>query len=190
MESSGDVDRLLQRCRQGDQAALGDLMRLFQERVFQFTARVSGDESLAEEATVECFYRIWTKCRQLRHATSAEAWIFRIAHRSVLDLVRKRQRWWMRLLKASQTTEDDLQEGPLEALIKTEQRELLTDTLRSAINTLKEEDRLLVHLYYVEGQTLAQIAGVLKTSTDALKMRLLRVRKTLGTLLEPNDDRK
>ncbi|MDG1896605.1 MAG: RNA polymerase sigma factor [Fuerstiella sp.] len=189
MELSGDVEKLLQRCRQGDEAALGDLMQSCQERVFQFTLRVSGDEALAEEATVECFYRVWTKCRQQKDGASAKAWIFRIAHRSLLDLIRKRKRWWKRLLMASRTPEDNSQDNPLAVLIEAEHQEVMAVSVKTAISTLKEEDRVLVHLFYVEGKGLAEIADVLKTSRDVLKMRLFRVRRKLAILLEPDDDR-
>jgi RNA polymerase sigma factor (sigma-70 family) len=189
VELSGDVEKLLQRCRQGDEAALGDLMQSCQERVFQFTPRASGDEALAEEATVECFYRVWTKCRQQKDGASAESWIFRIAHRSLLDLVRKRKRWWKRLLMASRTPEDNSQDNPLAVLIEAEHQEVMAVSVKTAISTLKEEDRVLVHLFYVEGKGLAEIADVLKTSRDVLKMRLFRVRRKLAILLEPDDDR-
>ncbi len=188
MDSPCNVESLLQRCQQGDEAAFGELMRRYQERVFQFTLRVSGDASLAEEATVDCFYRIWTKCRQRREGASPDAWIFRIAHRALVDLARKRQRWWNRLAAGSRTSEDDLRPGPLEALLEAEHQRQLAGEMKLALETLKEEDRVLVHLYYFEGQAIAEIATVLETSRDALKMRLLRVRKKLAKVLESGDD--
>jgi RNA polymerase sigma-70 factor (ECF subfamily) len=189
VESSSEAERLLGQCQQGDETALRELMRLYQEPVFQFTLRVSGDASLAEEATVDCFYRVWAKCRQRRDGASPDAWIFRIAHRAVLDLVRGRQRWWKRLVAGSRITEHDLRPGPLETLIETEQQTHMANELRAAIDSLKEDDRALVHLYYFEGSTLAEIAVVLETSRDALKMRLLRIRQRLAKLMELEDAR-
>jgi RNA polymerase sigma-70 factor (ECF subfamily) len=186
--SSSEAESLLRRCQQGDEAALTELMRMYQERVFQFTLRVSSDSSMAEEATVDCFYRVWTKCRQKREGTNLESWIFRIALRAVLDVARKRQRWWKRLATGSRTTEHDLQSGPLETLIESEKQQQLANDVAAAIETLKEEDRALVHLYYFEGRALADIAEILETSRDVLKMRLQRARKRLGTLLKAADD--
>lgn len=187
MESSSDAEALLRRCQHGDETALTALIGLYQERVFRFTLRVSGDPSLAEEATADCFYRIWTKCRQRRQDANLEAWIFRIAHRSLLDLARKRQRWWKRLIAGSRTTEDDIQPGPVEKLIEKEQQQQLASKVELAMETLKEEDRALVHLYYFEGRALSEIAVILETSRDVLKMRLMRTRQRLGKLLESDD---
>lgn len=188
VESPSEADRLLRRCQQGDETALTDLMRLYQTRVFRFTLRVSGDSSLAEEATVDCFYRVWTKCRQQREGANLEAWIFRIALRAVLNLARQRQRWWKRLIAHSRTTDVDLQPGPIETLIETEQQQRLASEVESAIATLKEKDRALVHLYYFEGRALSEIADILETSRAALKMRLLRARQQLSNLLDSDDD--
>ena len=187
MESSSEAESLLRRCQQGDETALTELMRLYQERVFRFTLRVSRDTSLAEEATVDCFYRVWTRCRQRRDGANLEAWIFRIALRAVLNLARQRRRWWKRLVARSRTTEIDLQPGPLETLIETEQQQRLASQVELAIETLKEEDRALVHLYYFEGRALSEIADILETSRDTLKMRLLRARQRLAKLLESED---
>jgi RNA polymerase sigma-70 factor (ECF subfamily) len=190
VDSSSEAENLLRRCQRGDETALAELMRIYQKRVFQFTLRVSSDASMAEEATVECFYRVWTRCQQKREGANLESWIFRIALRAVLDTARKRQRWWKRLVAGSRTTEHDLQSGPLETLIESEQQQQLANDVASAIETLKEEDRALVHLYYFEGRALAEIADILETSRDVLKMRLQRARQRLGKLLKVDDDHK
>jgi len=41
-----------------------------------------------------------------------------------------------------------------------------------------------VHLYYYEQWSLAEIASVLDTTRDALKMRLARARKRMRQILE------
>ncbi len=179
---------MLRRCQQGDETALVELIRHYEKRVFRFTLRVSGDSSLAEEATVDCFYRVWTKCRQKRGDGNLDAWIFQIAHRTLLDLIRRRRRWLKRMFAGSRTDEHDLRPTPLETLIETEQQQRLAHDVASAIRTLKEDDRALVHLYYFEGRSLAEIADVLETSRDALKRRRLRARNRLGNLLESDDD--
>jgi RNA polymerase sigma-70 factor (ECF subfamily) len=184
-----DAEQLLQRCQKGDQAALRDLMRLYQERVFQFLLRVSGDSSLAEEATVECFYRVWTKCSQHRDGANVEAWIFRIAHRALLDLARRQQRWWRRLIAGSRTREADAHSGPLERLIEADEEVQRKVAIESALANLKDEDRALIHLYYFEGRALSEISMIMNTSRDALKMRLMRVRQRLAKLLDDENDR-
>jgi RNA polymerase sigma-70 factor (ECF subfamily) len=179
-----DDGQLLRRCRQGDPCALAELIRRYEGRLYRVAFRAVGDRALAEEAAVDSFYKIWCKASQWRGETSPEAWIYRIAVRTTLDLQRSRQRWWRRKRLASSTTEEDPSRGPADTIIAEEERQRAGRDLKRAVDELKEEDRLLVHLYYFEGQSLAEVAVILDASRDALKMRLARARRQLREFLE------
>ncbi len=188
MESPVDDGQLLRRCRRGDDSALAELIRRYEQRVFRVAHRVAGDGALAEDATVEAFYKIWCKAGQWRGETSPETWIYRIAVRTTLDLQRGRRRWWKRKRLASSGSERGLAPNPAEELIADEQRQYIVAELDRAIATLKEDDRILVHLYYFEQRSLAEIAGILDATRDALKMRLARARQRLRRVLEEIDN--
>ena len=174
-----DDAQLLRQCQRGDENALAEIIRRYERRLFQVAFRVSGDRALAEEATVDSFYKIWRKAGQWRGQTSPEAWLYRIAVRTVLDLRRGRRRWWNRMRLGSQAGKESSSEEAADALVAQEQHEQLAIRLNQATKTLKEEDRLLVHLYYFEARSLADIATILDVTRDALKMRLARARKRL-----------
>lgn len=188
MESPVDDGQLLRRCRRGDENALAELVRRYQQRVFRVALRVSGDGALSEDATVDAFYKVWCKAGQWRGDTSPEAWIYRIAVRTTLDLLRGRRRWWRRTRLASSGNERDSAPGPADELIADEQRQSVARELDRAICALKEDDRVLVHLYYFEQRSLGEIAGILDASSDALKMRLARARQRLRRVLEDTGD--
>lgn len=52
-----------------------------------------------------------------------------------------------------------------------------------AMNLLRPEDRDLIHRVYFEGRKIADVASDLGVSESAIKMRLLRARRNLGTRL-------
>ncbi len=187
MESPVDDGQLLRLCRQGDEDALAEIVRRYEQRVFRMALRVADDRALAEEATVDAFYKIWCKSRQWRGQGSPEAWIYRIAVRTTLDLKRGRQRWWKRTRLASSTTERAPEAEPADELIAREQQQQIAGELNRAIDSLKEDDRILVHLYYFEDRSLAEIATMLDATRDALKMRLARARQRLRRVLEEVD---
>jgi RNA polymerase sigma-70 factor (ECF subfamily) len=60
---------------------------------------------------------------------------------------------------------------------------LLARRLDAALATLSTEDRALVHLHYFEERTLADIAAIVGSTRDALKMRLSRARAKLRDVL-------
>lgn len=179
---------LLLGCQRGDERALGKLIETYQERIYRLAYRVCGDAALAEEAAVDSFYKIWSKSRQWRgddsHASGADTWIYRVAVRTVLDLRRGRRRWWQRLRASSLWDDEDPTPGPAEVALEREEREASGERLAQALATLKPGDRMLVHLYYDEEQSLPEISEILDVPPENLKMRLARARKRLREALE------
>jgi RNA polymerase sigma-70 factor (ECF subfamily) len=183
-----DDDRLLKACQRGDEQALCELIRRYQKRLYRLTLRVCGEAALAEEATVESFYKIWVKARQWRGESGPEAWIYRIAVRTVLDLRRSRRRWRTRVRRAQAANDPQTQPDASEEVVAAERHERISAELAQAIETLKAEDRALIHLYYFEGRGLKEIAPILEATSDALKMRLSRARQRLRQMLEDFHD--
>lgn len=183
-----DDRQLLLSIRQGDEQALSELIHRYQRRLYRLTVRVCGDASLAEEATVESFFKIWRKAHQWQDDKSPTAWIYRVAVRTVLDLKRSRQRWRKRLLLGESRSNGSPPADLIEQLVEVERHERISYELARAIDTLKTEDRALVHLFYFENHGLRDIAPILGASPDALKMRLARARKRLRQVLKDFDD--
>src|SRR5262245_30123784 len=91
-----EADQLLRRCQQRDKSALDELVRLYQDRVFQLACRALGDAALAQEATADALLKVWTRAGQWRGDAAANTWIYQVAVRTVLDARRSRRRWWQR----------------------------------------------------------------------------------------------
>jgi RNA polymerase sigma factor (sigma-70 family) len=175
---------LLAGCQRGDERALARLIETYQERIYRLALRVCGDAALAEEAAVDSFYKIWSKSRQWRGQTGADTWMYRVTVRTVLDLRRGRRRWWQRLRASSLWDDEDPTPGPVDEALEREERQASCERLAQAMETLKPADRMLVHLYYDEEQTLAEIGEILDVPPENLKMRLARARKRLREALE------
>ena len=183
-----DPDQLLRRCQQGEDAALTELVRCFQDRVFRLAYRVSGDAAAAEEAAADVFVKVWQRAGQWRGESSAGTWIYRIAVRTVLDHERNRHRWWRRWAAAVPGLLADPRPEPSQLAAEREQAQNGTLRLQAALARLPEADRVLVHLYYFEGRKLADIEPILGATREALKMRLDRARRRLRKLLGTPDE--
>jgi len=179
-------DDLLRRCQAGDDAALGELICGFQDRLFRLAVRVLGDPARAEDAVADAFVAVWSRCRSWRGDAAAATWICRVAYRVVLDHARERRRWWRIFPSAGR--EPPVPADPAAELANRDRQEHLARRLAEALATLPPEDRALVHLHYYEGQSLAEIAAVLGASRDALKMRLSRARGRLREVLGDGDE--
>lgn len=178
-----DSDQLLRRCQQGDETALTELVREYQERIYSLALRVLNDPALAEDATAQALFKVWNHASQWHAKSSAGTWIYRLAVRTILDVQRGQRRWWRRWAARWTGTAVDRNVGPAEQLAGSER-----DTqVRQALEQLSEADRALVHLHYFEHKSLAEIEPILNASRDALKMRLARARQKLKAILESAD---
>jgi RNA polymerase sigma factor (sigma-70 family) len=180
-------DELLRRCRQGEETALDRLVCRYQQRVFHLAWRVLGDAALAEEATAQTLVKIWSRCGQWRGQSAAGTWIYRIAVRTALDVQRSENRWWRRGSRPVPAELHDGSLGPEEEASRREQLHEREQRVRAALRQLPETDRVLVHLYYFEEQTLGEIETVLQVPKANLKMRLARARQKLRSLLGGTD---
>ena len=183
-----DYDELLRRCGMRDVAALTQLVRACQDRIYQLACRVAGDESLAEEATAQALVKIWERASQWRGDASATTWIYRMAVSTVLDVRRGQHRWWRRWAAGVVPEQNDPLPGPAERLAGAEQRQYETERLERAIARLSDSDRVLVSLYYFENMGLAEIETVMDVPRANLKMRLSRARDRLRHLLGEQTD--
>ncbi|MGE3808683.1 MAG: RNA polymerase sigma factor [Gemmataceae bacterium] len=175
--SEPQPDLLLRRCQRGDEAALGELIRLYQDRIFRLACRMLIDTALAEDAAAQVFVKLWSRASQWQEKSSAATWIYRLAVRTILDVQRGQQRWWRRIVGLSSVSE----------VAASKERES-DDRVSRALLELNENDRALVHLYYFEERGLADIEAILNVPRETLKMRLARARQRLKAILEKEDD--
>lgn len=187
-DTSGADRQLLLNIQHGDEQALAELILRYQNRLYQLTLRVCGDAALAEEATVESFYKVWRKAQQWQDGRNPGAWIYRIAVRTVLDLKRSQRRWRNRLQRGRSNRNGKSVPDIVEQMVEVERHERISHELDLAIGTLKAVDRVLVHMFYFEDRGLREIAPVLGATPDALKMRLARARRQLRQVLKEFDD--
>ena len=185
--NEGD-DELLQRCQEGDEAALDALVRRYRDRIFRLACRVSGDAALAEEAAAQALVKVWARCGQWRGQSAAGTWIYRTAVRAILDVQRSQGRWWRRWARSVPAATADARPGPDEVAGRREEMQQREERVRVAVQQLPETDRVLVHLYYFENHSLGEIEAVLGVPKANLKMRLARARARLRPLLGGTGD--
>lgn len=182
-----DDDELLRRCQQGDDAALTPLIQRFEGRIFRLAFRVLQDAARAEDATADALATVWLKCGSWRGEASAGTWIQQVAWRVVLDHHRRRKRWW-RFWEGSAFNEQSADDNPVQLVSAAEEEAHRQQQLAAAVAQLSAEDRALVHLHYIEEQSLTEISQVMQVSRDALKMRLSRARHKLRVAWGENNE--
>ena len=83
---------LLQRAQQGDRGAYGQIVLLYQDRLYNAVLRLVGDREEARELTQEAFTRGLEKIESFRGDAGPYTWLFRIAVNLAISQLRKVQR--------------------------------------------------------------------------------------------------
>lgn len=107
-------------------------------------------------------------------ATRLEAWLFRILRNAWIDMVRR---------DATRGEVVDIHDTPLadpvDSVAQTDDRMML-GAVRTAMKTMPEDQRAVLHLVCVEGLSYADAAEVLDIPSGTVMSRLSRARRVLA----------
>lgn len=173
---------------------LDELYRDYKDRIEGFIRRMVRDTALAQDLTQETFIRAQKGLKDFRGEASISTWLFRIANNLCLDHLRKEKGKGMMVdffeyldnldygaEESGKSEESDQQVHLLE------QREM-SECVQEFVDRLPETYRSVMVLYYLEGFSIEEIAGILGTSSVSIRVRLHRAREELKTLLEEGCD--
>ena len=82
-----EITRLIERCRQGDADALGELYKAYAQRMRGVCRRYVSDEQAVEDVLHDAFVIIFTSFDRLRDNRKAESWMMSITRRPGEDKI-------------------------------------------------------------------------------------------------------
>lgn len=178
-------DALLRLCSTGDEEALAELVRRYQHSIYRFLTRYLEVGEDAEQATLNVFVKAWRNAATFQFRASVSTWLFRIAINIAQDMHKRRRKQpsqhpWPHDYLLSGDAIGNAQEEALR-LLESQDRSI---ELRRALGMLKEDDRLVLVLYYLEERSYEEIQAMTALSNTVLKMRLTRARKRLRQALD------
>jgi RNA polymerase sigma-70 factor (ECF subfamily) len=200
-DTSGGRDaELLRKAQRGDRGAFGQIVVLYQDRLYNALLRVIGDPEEARELTQETFTRALVKIDSFRGEAGPYTWLFRIGVNLAISQLRKIQRHRTFSLDrpagsgGANGAEDDDQASSLIDRVaqdrgaspadNAETREQHQQVL-AALGRLDAEYRAVLVMRDIEGFDYQQMADVLGLPLGTLKSRLFRARLALRDELRP-----
>jgi len=184
---------LVERCRQGDSAAMERLIRKYQNRLYNVIFKICANPDDAAELTQDTFVKIIDSIDKFESKSAFYTWAFRIAVNLTLNYCRRNARLTLRSLNAedSEHGTNDTQalmeflsddSSPDPALVA-QNKELCEIAIQSLMK-LDDEQRTVVVLRDIEGMNYAQIANVLQIKLGTVRSRLSRARSRLREIME------
>jgi RNA polymerase sigma-70 factor (ECF subfamily) len=170
---------LVERAQNGDREAFGLLVEQFQRTVYAVCLGRLGNPSEALELTQEVFLHVMKRIDQLREPERFAGWLRQVAARMAINRATRRvapPSVEVEILEGAGACHDD----PLEAMITRERAKHLWEGLEK----LKTLDRETLIAFYIQGESLLEMAERLEAPVGTIKRRLHTARNRLRTVLE------
>ena len=167
-----DERQLVLQAQDGDAEAFGRIYDGYVERIYRFVFFRVDDQQTAEDLTSQVFLKAWSNLDRFEFTrTPYIAWLYTIAHNTVIDHYRTR--------KVTTALEDVQLSQPDDAEAVENQIDLTVEmqTIKAAMQSLTEDQQQVLHLRFIEGMSNTEIAqqlGKREGAIRALQMRGLQ----------------
>src|SRR5229473_8273394 len=161
-------------------ADIGDLLVEMRAKLHRYCARMTGSVIDGEDVLQDALIKAVESFASAGPVRNAEGWLFRIAHNTALDFLRRRNR--QEALRSGE--EVDMIADPADTILS---RQIASASLRTFMR-LPVAQRSSVILMDVLGCSLREVCEVMDFSLPAVKAALHRGRAQLRELTEQPDD--
>lgn len=175
MRSRDDVVHI-EEVLNGNTAAFAVLAKRYQDMVFTIALRIVRNREEAEEVAQDAFVKAFQKLSSFRRDSRFSTWLYRIAFNEAISRTRLRKLPETDYPEEiGETAADEEVEENVMGLDPQQQKLAIGKVLQK----FTEADRLLINLFYYEGQTVNDIAEITGLSESNVKVRMHRLRKKI-----------
>ena len=166
----------IEKIKAGDVQAFSVIVSRYKDKVFSIVYRIINNREDAEDLTQEIFIKLFKSINGFKNESEFSTWLYRIAYNTTLTELRRR--------KVSFFSVDEnpliLNENEPFDEIFLEEGENRIIYLQKAMDLLLPNDLFIVSLYYTEGKSVQEIAGIVGQTESNVKVKLHRIRKKLA----------
>ncbi len=184
---------LVERCQQGDTAAMERLILKYQNRIYNVILKICANADDAAELAQETFVKVIENIDKFEGRSGFYTWAFRIAINLTLNYCKRSVKLGLRSLDAGDDEHNRQASSVLKEFLSddsspdpavvAQNRELCEIAIKSLMG-LDDPQRAVVVLRDIEGMNYAQIAEVLDIELGTVRSRLSRARSNLREIME------
>ena len=175
LSSSARLAATVELARKGDAAAFEALVRHRIDAVFRTAWSILGNEADARDVTQEAFVSAWRELPRLRNLQAFEAWLDQITVNQCRAALRRRGR--VREVEI-EPIHDRASAADVDPAAIGER-----DALTRALDRLTADQRAVLVLHHLRGESLGTIAAALDVPEGTVKSRLHSARSALEAAL-------
>ncbi len=171
-----EITRLIERCRQGDADALGELYKAYAQRMRGVCRRYVSDEETISDVLHDSFVIIFTSFDKLRDDRKAEAWMM-----SITRNVASKYKDHLAMMTFVQLEDAEQLQAPE---VENEVRGVPLEDVMQLVDRLPEGYGQVFRLSVFEGMSHKEIADMLGIEPHSSSSQLARAKKMLRKMMQ------
>jgi RNA polymerase sigma-70 factor (ECF subfamily) len=168
---------VLRKAQRGDERAFSIIVRTYEQPVYNYVLRLTGDRSLSEDLTQEVFLRVYQGLPSFSLRSRFTTWLFQVTKNRVLDELRAMERRPRAVVAL-----DDV--PPLEVVDAPVERSEAIDAVWRAVESLNPDLKMALLLRDVVGLSYTEIAETLEITLATVKWRIYKAREEVQLSLQ------
>ena len=168
MMKDEDADELLRRRRY--ERAFGLLLDRYQEKVFRLALSIVKEAGRAEEVTQDIFLKLWQALPFYDGRAALSTWLYTIARNTCYSMFRKES------IRTAVTIEGSAEPSRDEILSQHAE-------IKELLERLPTVQREVITLFYLEDQSIQDVAQMLDLPQGTVKSHLHRARRALADMM-------
>ena len=177
--------QLIQECLAGRTESFGKLVVRYQDRLFNSLCHIAGSHDEARDVAQDAFVLAFQKLETFRGQSAFYSWLFRIAINAAINRRRKQRHVSVSIDAAREQSGiepvDPRSDTHPSHSIELSERQV---QVRTALNELSEEYRVVLVLKEMEGLKYEQIAEILECPIGTVRSRIHRAREEMRQKLK------
>lgn len=171
---------IIEKAQKGDKQALSDLIKKYEQTVYNFSFKICRNKERAENTMQETFLSMVKSINQFSGNSKLSTWLYTVVSNHCLMLARSQKKHEYTPIEDDESLidEKDVADWSVSPLKVTENNEL-KEMLDKAVSKLDPEYRIVFMLRDIEGFSTEETAEMVQLSVPAVKSRLHRARAFL-----------
>jgi len=164
----------IERVIKGDVNAFSYLVDKHKGMVYTIALRMLKNSEDAEELAQDTFVKAFSSLKNFKFESKFSTWLYRITYNGAVSKLRKKQ---IEVYDVEDAVLPDSEVvstySAINELTRNEQKKYINE----AIENLKEDDALILTLYYLQENTIEEICEITGLTLSNVKVKLHRARK-------------
>lgn len=166
-----DIVKLVKKSKKGNDIAFSTLIKNYEKDLYRVAIAITKNNEDALDCIQETILKAYTNIKNLRQEKYFKTWLIKILINQCNYIVEKNR-------KSSNCFNENIHNSYMDNSAEIE--------IKSIINNLEEELKILIILYYYEDMGISDISEILKIPKGTIKSRLSRARGKLKEMIDIN----